>query len=272
MFRSLSLSIIFHVGIFAITFFTLPFIVKKPIDVPPIISIDLIQISEKTALPFAPKAKEIIDKIKEEKEKERVVTKQAPPKIVKKEKQDAVPMPDQIKKKKPKQTDKQNPEEIKDEIRQSSEFEKKELFDPNKIAALIDKSKEESATINKKESLEITQDQDSTVSLDKGLSITQEDAIKAQIFKCWNIPLGLPYNEDLTVRIRLKLNKDGSILSSEVLDHVRMNKPGQGFYKVLAESALRAVRLCNPLKMPATGHDKWKDLQLNFDAKEMLKG
>ena len=51
-----------------------------------------------------------------------------------------------------------------------------------------------------------------------------------------------------------------------------MNRPGQGFYKVLAESALRAVRLCNPLKMPATGHDKWKDLQLNFDAKEMLRG
>ena len=270
MFRSLSLSILFHLSIFAITFFTLPFVVKKPIDVPPIISVDLIQISEKTALPFAPKAREIIEKIKEE--KQRVVTKQAPPKIVKKEKQDAVPMPDQVKKKKPKETDKQNPVEVKDEIRQSSEFEKKELFDPNKIAALIDKSKEETADIQQKKRLEITQDQDSTVSLDKGLTITQEDAIKAQIFKCWNIPLGLPYNEDLTVRIRLKLNKDGSILSSEILDHVRMNRPGQGFYKVLAESALRAVRLCNPLKMPATGHDKWKDLQLNFDAKEMLKG
>ena len=190
MFRSLSLSILFHLSIFAITFFTLPFVVKKPIDVPPIISVDLIQISEKTALPFAPKAREIIEKIKKE-EKQRVVTKQAPPKIVKKEKQDAVPMPDQVKKKKPKETDKQNPVEVKDEIRQSSEFEKKELFDPNKIAAFIDKSKEETADIQQKKSLEITQDQDSTVSLDKGLTITQEDAIKAQIFKCWNIPLGI---------------------------------------------------------------------------------
>ena len=69
-------------------------------------------------------------------------------------------MPDQIKKKKPKETDKQNPVEVKDEIRQSSEFEK-ELFDPNKIAALIDKSKEETADIQQKKSLEITQDQDS---------------------------------------------------------------------------------------------------------------
>ena len=39
---------------------------------------------------------------------------------------------------------KQNPEEIKPEIRQSSEFEK-EIIDTNQIAALIDKAKEEQA-------------------------------------------------------------------------------------------------------------------------------
>tara|TARA_B100000886_G_scaffold309893_1_gene244358 strand:+ start:564 stop:794 length:231 start_codon:yes stop_codon:yes gene_type:complete len=76
----------------------------------------------------------------------------------------------------------------------------------------------------------------------------------------------------LTVRIKLKLKPNGSIMSSEIMDHARMNRPGQGFYKVLAESALRAVKLCDPLKMPTTGYNKWKDLQLNFDAKEMLKG
>ena len=65
---------------------------------------------------------------------------------------------------------------------------------------------------------------------------------------------------------------DGSIINSEILDHARMNKPGQGFYKVLAESALRAVRLCQPLKVPPTGYDKWKELQLNFNPTEMLKG
>ena len=38
---------------------------------------------------------------------------------------------------------KQNPEEVKPEIRQASEFEKKEIIDTNQIAALIDKAKEE---------------------------------------------------------------------------------------------------------------------------------
>ena len=47
-------------------------------------------------------------------------------------------MPDQIKKKETEKTKKQNPEEVKEDIRQASEFEKKEIFDPTKVAALID--------------------------------------------------------------------------------------------------------------------------------------
>ena len=38
---------------------------------------------------------------------------------------------------------KQNPEKIDSEVKQVSEFEKEELFDPTDIAALIDKSKEQ---------------------------------------------------------------------------------------------------------------------------------
>ena len=72
--------------------------------------------------------------------------------------------------------------------------------------------------------------------------------------------------------LRLELKKDGTIMKSEILDHARMNRPGQGFYKVLAESALRAVKLCQPLRVPTTGYERWKELQLNFDAREMLEG
>ena len=106
----------------------------------------------------------------------------------------------------------------------------------------------------------------------KALTLSQEDALKAQIFGCWSLPLGLPYQENLMVRIKLKLKQDGTVLKSEILDHARMNNPNQGFYKVLAESALRAIRICQPLRVPPTGYEKWKDLQLNFDANEMLKG
>ena len=144
------------------------------------------------------------------------------------------------------------------------------MFDTSNIAALIDKSKVDSAETTKKLD-KITQDQEKNADF-RGLSLSEEDALKAQIFGCWSIPLGLPFNENLLVRIKLQLKPDGSIIKSEILDHVRMNKPGQGFYKVLAESALRAIKLCQPLRVPTKGYERWKELQLNFDAREMLEG
>ena len=284
--RSIIISSVFHLLLIVITAVSFPFLSKKPLDIPPIVSVELIQIAEKTNVPFAPKAKKIIEKVKE---KEKILSEQAPPKKVKKTKTktvvspdqknkkienqtaEAIPLPDKtVKKIKTKEENKQNPEKVDKEVKQVSEFEKKDLFDPNNIAALIDKSKEETAEEIKKNN-DITQAQEKNIE-NSGLTLSEEDALKAQIFGCWSIPLGLPYNENLLVRIKLNLKPDGSVTKTEILDHARMNKPGQGFYKVLAESALRAVKLCQPLRVPTTGYERWKELQLNFDAREMLEG
>tara|TARA_B100001996_G_scaffold219078_1_gene168450 strand:+ start:97 stop:1062 length:966 start_codon:yes stop_codon:yes gene_type:complete len=321
MHRSLFISSGFHIVIIILSIFTLPFISKKRIDVPPIVSVELIEIGTLTNIPFAPKAKKIIEKVKKN---EKLASEQAPPKKIKKEKNkkinldinkevkelaakkmptpeneikkikkkklDSVALPDKKKEKiqleeekkqkpskdiKKEKNLKTNTEKIKPNIedtkvKQVSEFEKKELFDPNNIAALIDKSKEDFGETDKKLN-KITQSQDSSMDSSK-LSLSEEDALKAQIFGCWSIPLGLPYNEDLLVRIKLKLKPDGTLIKTEILDHARMNMPGQGFFKVLAESALRAIQLCQPLKVPTSGYERWKDLQLNFDPREMLGG
>ena len=309
-------------SIVLLSLLTLPFIAKKPLDIPPLVSVELIQISDKTNIPFAPKAKKIIEKAKEDNQK--LLSEQAPPKKikkdqnkkvkmeekkdsiseiapkktptpennkenVKKEKLDAIPLPNQNKEEIQIQEEtKQKPsKEVNDDIlkkivetkkpviedqdaKQVSEFEKEEIFDPNSIAALIDKSKEDLAKTNKKTD-KISQSQDNSMDFSE-LTLSEEDALKAQIFGCWSIPLGLPYNEDLLVRIKLKLKPDGTLIKTEILDHARMNMPGQGFFKVLAESALRAIQLCQPLKVPTSGYERWKDLQLNFDAREMLGG
>ena len=285
--KSIIISSALHSVLIFITAMSLPFLAKKPLDIPPIVSVELIQIAEKTNIPFAPKAKKIIEKVKEKEKK--LVSEQAPPKKVKKnktktvvaldqnnekienQKPEAIPLPEKtVKKIKITEEKKQNPDKLDEEVKQVSEFEKKDLFDPSNIAALIDKSKIDSAEVVKKNN-DITQDRDRSIE-NTGLTLSEEDALKAQIFGCWSIPLGLPYNEDLLVRIKLMLEPDGSVKKTEILDHARMNKPGQGFYKVLAESALRAVKLCQPLRVPTTGYERWKELQLNFDAREMLEG
>ena len=269
MIRSLIYSLTFHSIMILLTILSLPFMLREPIDLPPIVSVELIQITDKTSIPFAPKARKIIEE-KKKKEEKRLVSEQAPPAAKAKEKPDRIPLPNEKKEEKKMVKKKQNPEEIKPEIRQSSEFEKKDVIDTNQIAALIDKAKEEEA-IKKKKNDKITQSSRKD-SFATGLTLSQEDALRAQIFGCWSVPLGLPYDEDLLVRIKLNLKKDGTIMKSEILDHQRMNTPGQKFYKVLAESALRAVKLCQPLRVPTTGYERWRELQLNFDAREMLEG
>ena len=197
-----------------------------------------------------------------DKEKEKIQIKEEKKQQPSKEKENEKLIKEFVKKKKPVIEDAK--------VKQVSEFEKKELFDLNNVAALIDKSKEESGETTKKTN-KITQSEDLSMDVSK-LTLSEEDALKAQIFGCWSIPLGLPYNENLLVRIKLKLKPDGTLIKTEVLDHARMNMPGQAFYKVLAESALRAIQLCQPLKVPTSGYERWKDLQLNFDPREMLGG
>ena len=269
MIRSLIYSITFHSALVLLTILSLPFMLREPVDLPPIFSVELIQISDKTKIPYAPKARKLIEE-KKKIEEERMVSEQAPPAAKAKEKPDRIPLPNDQKEEKKIIKKKQNPEEIKPQIRQASEFEKKEIVDTNQIAALIDKAKEKEAVEQKKTS-KVTQSSRKN-SFASGLTLSQEDALRAQIFGCWSVPLGLPYDKDLLVRIKLQLKKDGTIMKSEILDHQRMNKPDQKFYKVLAESALRAVKLCQPLRVPTTGYERWKDLQLNFDAREMLEG
>ena len=146
--RGLLYSFLFHAFVISITALSLPFMIREPINLPPIVSVELIEIKDKTFIPYAPKARKIIEKVKEE--KKRVVSEQAPPSAKAKEKPDRIPMPEDKKETKKLVKKKQNPEEIKPQIRQSSEFEKEELFDTNEIAALIDKAKEEQADTQKK--------------------------------------------------------------------------------------------------------------------------
>jgi len=75
--RSIFLSLVFHSAMIVITAISMPFMLRAPIDLPPILSVELIQITDKTSIPFAAKAAKTLEEIK--KKEERVVSEQAPP-------------------------------------------------------------------------------------------------------------------------------------------------------------------------------------------------
>ena len=99
MIKSLIYSITFHSVLVLLTILSLPFMLREPIDLPPIVSVELIQITDKTNIPFAPKARKIIEETKK-KEEERLVSEQAPPATKAKEKPDRIPLPDDKKEQK----------------------------------------------------------------------------------------------------------------------------------------------------------------------------
>ncbi|MDA7807801.1 tol-pal system protein YbgF, partial [Candidatus Pelagibacter sp.] len=105
------------------------------------------------------------------------------------------------------------------------------------------------------------------------VSANADDYVKklsTQISDCWQVPMGIPYKDNLIVEVVLTLNKSGKLLYSKILDQDRMYKPDQGYYKVLAESVLRAVKICEPFNLPVADYKKWEKTVLKFDAKKIL--
>ena len=77
--KSIFLSLVFHGVMIILTALSLPFMIRSPIDLPPILSVDLIQITDETSIPYAAKATETLEKIKKKEEQKRIVSQQAPP-------------------------------------------------------------------------------------------------------------------------------------------------------------------------------------------------
>ena len=67
--RSVFLSIVFHSVMIVLTALSLPFMMRAPIDLPPILSVELIQITDTTSIPFAAKAAKTLEKIKKKRKK-----------------------------------------------------------------------------------------------------------------------------------------------------------------------------------------------------------
>jgi outer membrane biosynthesis protein TonB len=108
--------------------------------------------------------------------------------------------------------------------------------------------------------------------LGENLTISESDEIKRQIERCWLVPaaIGAKDVEEMMVQVRLKLNPDGTLRESRIVDRFRMET--NATYKAVAESALRAIRnpRCSRFNLPLHKFDVWKDMVLRFNPSEMV--
>jgi hypothetical protein len=85
---------------------------------------------------------------------------------------------------------------------------------------------------------------------------------------CWTQPITLPQGPKYIPQIRVRLNLDGSLAADPTL----LNPPDDPAWQALADSAIRAVRECNPLPIPdrfKTYYDAWRDRVVQFQDQDM---
>lgn len=81
---------------------------------------------------------------------------------------------------------------------------------------------------------------------------------------CWTQPITLPPGPKYVPMIRVPLNIDGSLAAQPTL----LNPPTNPAWRPLAESAMRAVRECDPLPVPARFkpyYEEWNNRIVRFN-------
>jgi hypothetical protein len=142
-------------------------------------------------------------------------------------------------------------------------------FDPNAIAKLIGQGKTATAAPS----------QTAAAATPQGLphhdaphmSMSMASALDAWLtesyLNCWTPPPGVPDGDTYVAQIKVVFNADGSLSGRPVL----LNPPGDRAWRAHAESAMRAVRKCDPLRVPAEYmpfFDQWKVETIHFDPRE----
>ncbi|MBZ9936699.1 cell envelope biogenesis protein TolA [Mesorhizobium sp. BR1-1-16] len=131
-------------------------------------------------------------------------------------------------------------------------------FDPDKISALLDRQKPTGSTqaSQEPESFGAEEARNPTAMM----SQSELDALRSQVQRCWNLPVGWTDPREVTVTIRFKLNQDGTVNGTPSIEQY----PASNYGTVAAEGAVRAVLQCGPYQLPAEKYDQWSEVQMRF--------
>lgn len=273
---SLFISAAFHTTIFILAVTGLPFLAKREFVVPKPIVVDFLEISKVTETnkiqtqPVAPEKKpepkkeekppppapqntasEAVTPVKEQpKPEDKTETKKA----AKTETVDETAPPD--KSKKPKKE-----EVVKKEPPRDFSSVLKNLAEPKDKSAA-------SETLPNEKSAPPTPGQNAP--LGEKMTMSEEDALRSQLEKCWNVPFGAKDAENMAVEIFMVINPDRTLREARVVNIVRYNS--DSFFRAAADSALRAVRStsCSPFELPPDKYNTWNTVTVTFNPKDMF--
>jgi outer membrane biosynthesis protein TonB len=99
------------------------------------------------------------------------------------------------------------------------------------------------------------------------LSQWEIDALRAQLMACWYPPETVLQAKGLIVTVEFSLNRDGSLSGEPVVE----NHLAHPLFQVAAETATRAVRSCQPFRLPVSKYDAWQTVEVNFRPEDKVQ-
>lgn len=247
---------------------------SKDIEKPKVIAIDILPLGE------APKTTPQAQNPKPAEQKKPEIKKPEPPKEVKKPetatKMEKVEKPKPVAKpavKKPAPTKVEKKPEVK-EIKKVDEQKKDSVDQEGQKKLLKDLEKKEQAQLDelfeeastKPEPVQQTAQASgkSEPVIDAAFVNELMGKIQSQISQCWNIPIGAEDVQNIKVRLFIALTSTGAVTDVKIIDQLQYNT--DNVYRVVADSAIWAVKECSPLQgLPADKYDVWKEIEFTFD-------
>jgi colicin import membrane protein len=143
-------------------------------------------------------------------------------------------------------------------------------FDPNTIAKLIGQGKTSTPSVAPTQNASATPQglpHHDAPHMSMSLASALDAWLTESYLNCWTPPPSMPEGDTYVAEIRVIFNPDGSLSARPVL----LNPPTDRAWRAHAESAMRAVRKCDPLKVPAQYmpyFEQWKVETIHFDPRE----
>jgi outer membrane biosynthesis protein TonB len=143
-------------------------------------------------------------------------------------------------------------------------------FDPNMIAKLIGQNKQSTPAVASTQTAALTPQglpRHDAPHMSMSMASTLDAWLTESYLNCWTPPPTTPEGDTYVAQIRVIFNPDGSLSGRPVL----LNPPTDRAWRAHAESAMRAVRKCDPLKVPAEYmpfFEQWKVETIHFDPRE----
>lgn len=110
------------------------------------------------------------------------------------------------------------------------------------------------------------------IGLGDGMTISEVDALRQEMQKCWRPPTGAANPEELIVELRIFLKEDGSLVRAPRIERSGTSTFGKNSFTMAAEEAARrAVVMCAPYDfLPADKYERWKEVTITFDPASMV--